>query len=266
MEVAERLNVPLFAETQFYKRSHNRRFTLDRFGLQCQMLRGRQLYESLKISKYYWRDFFLGSDSLKMSPILFDEAHFEYDYRITDVTSPVYLSGYWQSERYFPSVAEQLKKEIQIPPSSAVKSLADEIDEQAVCLHVRRGDFFHNPLISRINGVCDKEYYATAIRALKERLSNPRFYVFTDEPGAVDFVSDLVEGPVMVGEYTNGDDLAEFSLMQKFGNFIIANSTFSWWAAWSSFSDNKIVVCPSRWFADTSINSNDLYPAGWLRF
>ena len=40
------------------------------------------------------------------------------------------------------------------------------------------------------------------------------------------------------------ETISDFYLMQKFSNFIISNSSFSWWAAWLSQTKNKKVVCP----------------------
>ena len=54
-------------------------------------------------------------------------------------------------------------------------------------------------------------------------------------------------------------------LMSKCRNFIIANSSFSWWAAWLAPRSDKMVICPKKWFGDSSINTNDLIPETWIR-
>lgn len=54
-------------------------------------------------------------------------------------------------------------------------------------------------------------------------------------------------------------------LMSQCKNFIIANSSFSWWGAWLSSSPEKVVVCPTQWFGDKDLDTSDLIPKEWIR-
>lgn len=266
MELSKRLKVPLFAETEFYKTSPNRRFVLDSFDLEFGELSGISMYRMMNLSKYYWQDLIRKGNQLVRCPFLFNEDHFEYDPRIMSLTAPVYLKGYWQSEKYFPGVANEMKTRLQLKLPESMMQISGQIDDRSVCLHLRHGDFMHNPEIARIIGVCGIEYYRQAVKAMNEKIGSPRFFIFTDEPAAVDLIADLIHEPVIVNRFSKGDDLAEFALMQKFGNFIIANSTFSWWAAWSSLKYEKMVICPVKWFSDSSINTKDLCPRDWIKY
>ena len=53
--------------------------------------------------------------------------------------------------------------------------------------------------------------------------------------------------------------------MSKCKYFIIPNSTFSWWGAWLSEREGKMIIAPKQWLRDASINSNDLIPKEWIR-
>jgi len=54
-------------------------------------------------------------------------------------------------------------------------------------------------------------------------------------------------------------------LMSACKYFVIPNSTFSWWGAWLSEREEKIVICPKKWFVDESIDTSDLIPNDWTR-
>ena len=52
--------------------------------------------------------------------------------------------------------------------------------------------------------------------------------------------------------------------MLSCSNFILANSSFSWWAAYLSNNVNKLVVAPAKWF-NVNIDTSDLIPKEWIR-
>jgi hypothetical protein len=47
-------------------------------------------------------------------------------------------------------------------------------------------------------------------------------------------------------------------------HFVIANSSFSWWAAWLSDASNKLVMRPRRWFQDHRYHNADVCPPDWI--
>ncbi|MCI1026053.1 alpha-1,2-fucosyltransferase, partial [Pseudomonas putida] len=65
----------------------------------------------------------------------------------------------------------------------------------------------------------------------------------------------------------NGSDHTHLVLwlMATCKRFVIANSSLSWWGAWLSDAQSKIVVAPRKWFADDKLDTTDLIPQDWLR-
>jgi hypothetical protein len=175
----------------------------------------------------------------------------------------ILISGYWQSYKYFDRHREVLRGEMSPPPArrKALFSLAP--GEQAVLLHVRRGDLNSQ---ASIFGMCPVDYYQTAIRYVRQRVSQPKFIVFSDDTAWVQdslcpALPELRENYQVVEK---ADDLSTISAMFQCHHFIIANSTFSWWPAYFGDLPNKIVIAPKRWLRDPDWEV-ELYPEGWVQ-
>lgn len=196
------------------------------------------------------------------------ERAFEFDPAVLALPDNVYLDGYWQSHKYFADVADLIRHELVpwVPMGKADQAVARQMgaSEDAVSLHVRRGDYVSNPATAKVHGVCGPQYYAQAIAYLAGRLHQPHFFVFSDDmawarehlaiPGAVTYVDH------------NDADTAyqDMRLMSLCRHHIIANSSFSWWGAWLSAQAGQTVVAPRVWFADQR-NTRDLAPEQWVR-
>jgi hypothetical protein len=196
------------------------------------------------------------------------ERHFQFDPAVLSLPGDVIMDGYWQSERYFADVSDLVREEFSLKQCAAGRNaeMAAEIAGcNAVSLHVRRGDYAADSVVMATHGVCPLDYYDRAVDYVVERVSNPAFFVFSDDP---DWVREHLElrGSVEVVDHNGPDACSEdLRLMSRCVHHIIANSTFSWWGAWLNSSPDKIVVAPSRWFADDSLNTSDLLPASWVK-
>jgi len=207
-----------------------------------------------------WRNASAGSPAI--------ERHFCFDPDVLSLPDGVCLEGYWQSERYFSDAADRVRKEFSFrnPP---VGKNAEILNEVAACnsvsLHVRRGDYVTNPETNATHGVCSIDYYYRAIDFIRERVSNPSFFLFSDEPK---WVRENLEfdGSTTVVDH-NGPDAGceDLRLMSHCQHHIIANSSFSWWGAWLNPNRNKIVVAPEHWFADGLRDTSDLIPETWVK-
>jgi hypothetical protein len=196
------------------------------------------------------------------------EKHFHFDPRILKLPSDCYLEGYWQSEKYFSDIEPIIRREFTVrkPPEAENRELAQQIIEnQAVSVHIRRGDYAHNPIINSLHGVCSPEYYQKAVEQITKEVENPHFYVFSDdgEWAYHNWVRDFPTAFVM----KNGpeEDYEDLRLMSLCKYHIIANSSFSWWGAWLSNFPGKIVYAPRNWFQGYQYDTGDLLPESWIR-
>jgi hypothetical protein len=196
------------------------------------------------------------------------ERTFCFDPQVLLLPDGVCLRGYWQSERYFEDVSDLVREELTFR-ASAVGRNAETLKEIAACnsvsLHVRRGDYMTDPAVYAMHGVCSIDYYHHAVDHIRERVANPTFYLFSDEPEWVRENLDL-GGSVRLVDHNGPEDGSEdLRLMSRCAHHIIANSTFSWWGAWLNPGPDKIVIAPKRWFADDSLDTSDLLPASWVK-
>ena len=184
----------------------------------------------------------------------------------------VYLTGYWQSERYFAPVAEAIRRELQLKPTPAVTAARGQADQwrrsaggPLVSVHVRRGDLV--PML--INGKLHKNHgpptsAAYVRRAMGQFPPGSRFIVVAD-PAEHDWCRQHVAGDDVV-HYRGPTDLADFAMLQACDHNVIANSTFSWWAAWLNPNPAKRVLAPTPWFWPGEVDwkvDDDVVPAGW---
>ncbi len=176
-----------------------------------------------------------------------------------------YLHGYWQSERYFAPVAEEIRRDFTFPDFSNTQNaeMAARIGESlAISLHVRRGDY----LTLGAHAVCDEAYYAAALEAVLDGLDGtPTVFVFSDDP---DWAKQNLPLPVekCVVDFNGPEtDFEDMRLMTLCRHNIIGNSSFSWWAAWLNTHADKRVAGPVHWFGDPKLHNPDILPDGWLR-
>jgi len=196
------------------------------------------------------------------------EPYFNYWPGFVNQKGDCYLYGYWQSEKYFQSVASTIRGDFafRTPLGGKNAELASEIaDSQAVSLHVRRGDYVTNPKNRSLLAVCSIDYYRRAIDHVAGRVEHPVFYVFSDDMEWVR--QNLSVGfPCVYVDHNSGDEsFRDMQLMSLCRHNIIANSSFSWWGAWLNANPKKLVIAPRSWFRNGN-NDADLIPAEWVRF
>ncbi len=177
-----------------------------------------------------------------------------------------YLVGDWQSEKYFKEFENIIRKEItpkyQLSEDNKI-IIQDITAKNSVSIHLRGTDYVTGKK-SDFHGVCSEEYYNKAITKIKETVPSPYFFIFTDDIEWAENHIKLPEPYTIVSKNKNypWEDLV---LMSSCKHNIIANSTFSWWAAWLNKNINKIVIAPKKWFNDEKIDTSDILPESWIK-
>lgn len=195
------------------------------------------------------------------------EKGFEFDLLILDVPDGTYLDGYWQSHHYFEDIAALIHAELTpvVPFGEQDEKVATLIAAgNAVSVHVRRGDYVTHQMAAQTHGLCSLDYYKAALAQVQSWVTQPHFFVFSDDPGWTREHLPL-PGPATFVDH-NGPAMAfqDLRLMALCDHQITANSSFSWWGAWLNKRPDKVVVTPRQWFAKQQ-NLASLTPDNWIR-
>lgn len=203
--------------------------------------------------------------------VVLNEQNMLFDSKNLRTSENTYLSGYWQSEKYFQSIRNILLHDFKLKSTSNeyFNNMSEQIlaSPNSVSVHIRRGDYHNNPEVNKIHGVLGTEYYINSITYFKNSLENPVFYFFSDDIVWVKNEFNNFINAFFIEHNSEDSSSQEMSLMAMCRHNIIANSTFSWWGAWLNENPNKVVIAPKQWFSDIGKNkeSRDIVPESWLK-
>lgn len=186
-----------------------------------------------------------------------------FDGRFLEAPADSLLFGYFQTPRYFQELEPSLREELRtagLGLETGREELAGNLlSPGSVAVHVRRGDYAGSPLLE----VCGMDYYSEAMRRLRETLPAPRFYIFSDDPAwcASNFTGDDIV--VTTGGSARQSPLVDLHLMSLARHHVIANSSYSWWAAWLGKKPGQRVLMPSEWFRGIRAPIAEKQCEGW---
>ena len=170
-----------------------------------------------------------------------------------------YLDGYWQSSLYFEDILEVLRKEFRFKGvlNEDNARTVDRIEStNSVSIHIRRNDY----LKTKEYEILGKEYYSKAISLVNERITNPRYFVFSND---ISWCRQNLDIEATFVDWNRGDfSYFDMLLMSKCKTNIVANSTFSIWASLLNQNVNKLVIYPYKYFRSRK-QKTDFWPANW---
>lgn len=199
---------------------------------------------------------FLKKEQIKQINSIYKEKKFSYE-EIPKADN-ISLFGYFQSEKYF----EKNKKKIRdlFAESEQTKTYIDEKYgyiqfEKCTSLHIRRGDYVG---LQHIHPVCEKAYYDSAVEKISD--NTEQILIFSDD---IEWCKNNLKYKNIT--FVSDEDYNDLYLMARCKNNIIANSSFSWWAAWLNNDSDKKIVAPAKWFGSSGPQDwQDIYCKEWI--
>lgn len=243
-----------------------RKYELDKFAYKFQIATSKEIarYNNvfIKIADI------IGECSHLFTPSTIVEKEFCYKQELLEMDEKFFV-GYWQSEKYFTSIRTELIKEITFQNRDISKKNRD-VEEQIkraecpVSIHIRAGDYLNQYNVRNFGNICTSEYYRDACDVILNKKGNAQFYLFTNDSKWVESNIDLHSYDVKVIDWNSEEDgWVDMHLMSLCKHNIIANSSFSWWAAWLNQNTKKLVVAPKKW--QNNVNVGDIIPQDWIR-
>ena len=197
------------------------------------------------------------------------EEGFPFDADRIKLRGNLYFDGFWQTEKYFADFEDEIRKDFTFRNqlTGEIGKIADDIrTANAVCLHVRRGDNVYNPVSQKTHILAPMAYYEGAVGVMQKKIGNTmKLFIFSDDiPWCRDNFR-LAENQFFVDDAYSGVEARDhLQLMSLCKHFIIPESSFSWWAAWLSPHQGKVVIAPTPWFKNPEIDTRDLIPESWI--
>lgn len=187
-----------------------------------------------------------------------------FDAKYTNVFENTYFSGYWQSYRYFEQVLSVLKERLKVNDASFSEGYFHyknkiNLNKNAVAIHVRRGDYISWDAAAKVFALCGQKYYLDAAATLLKKYPDLNFFVFSDDLNWCKKTLSPLK-PTFVETTTAG--VEDFELMRMCNHSVIANSSFSWWAAMLKHTPGQ-VIAPAAWYKNGEVNT-DMHPPNWL--
>ena len=261
--------IPTLMDMSFFDKKYARQYELDIF------------YTKVCAVKDFWTKFRLqliwkmrkrlhGKKFLGMN--FYCEPHFQYDKNLFKLDSSTYIEGFFQSEKYFKDIGNELREDFQFknPPDKKNQELIEKINAtNSISLHIRRGDYVQKKRYQNLYATCSLEYYKMGVEYIVSNPPSPSLpptlFIFSDD---IEWVKENLKLPyecVFVSHNTGAKSFEDMRLMSLCKHNVIANSSFSWWGAWLNNNKEKIVIAPEKWFNDEKIVQTDVIPDSWVR-
>jgi hypothetical protein len=269
-------NVPLFVETSAYDHYDPRGYKLFHYKVKATIATENEvkkisnIYESNKLYARLYRG--VEKKLLPKYKWLYyqEDEYYKYEPQLMKTSVPVMLEGFWQNYKYYEFIYPEILEELTLKDEYKADyntGLFSEIKQNSgsISIHIRRGDYVSVPGNLNWFGVMPICYYNKAIEYINSKIQSPVYYIFSDDLNWAK--SNLnIKGSTVFVDLGEGKDYLELDAMSKCRHNIIANSSFSWWAAFLNKNPDKIVIAPAQWLAGKEVNKHvEIQFPGWIK-
>jgi hypothetical protein len=226
----------------------------------------------------YWKNLLSNLKPFLINSFDYDIVEKEKSFKYNELnkyepTTNIILHGYFQSYKYFQDnfktiyrlLGFEKKKEILINKLQ----ITNEYLSNSISMHFRLGDYKN---LQQYHPIMDYEYYEKSLTYIKSKITTHNINViYFCEEEDIDVISKTVnrlkekfEDFTFVLVDKNLEDWEQMLLMSCCHHNIVANSSFSWWAAYLNSWSDKIICYPSVWFGPKAgHDTKDLCPPEW---
>ena len=201
----------------------------------------------------------------KNKNIIYERKANKYQPDLFSIKGDAYYSGYFQCEKYFKEIEDEIRKEFTfrtIDDASLIKK-RKEIEQYKcpVFINVRRGDYVTLDKNNTVHWLCNISYYQKAARFMKEKFPDCTFIAVSDEP---EWLEENLKIDYPFKIYSSNTPYLDIYLLQACKHGICANSSYSWWAGWLIENKDKVITAPDPWL-DVG-RDVDIIPDNWVKF
>lgn len=270
--------MPLKIDDYTYSINSSRKIELSKFKIDFQIASRKEVHKFTG----FWPPsrIFHKSTNYRFNNKVCAQPYYHFYPEFFHLPKKIYLSGYWQSEKYFQNITNFIR-EIYQPSIDLDKRNSDILNKMnksnSISIHVRRGDYVKTPKYASFFGAQDIEYYKKSMHFLENKFKSIKYFIFSDNPEWCETQFKNVPNKTILTHNQGDQSYLDMWLMSRCKHHIIANSTFSWWGAWLGENPGKTVIAPKRWFKDPYVKDSktvyysryydikDLLPESWIR-
>ena len=204
----------------------------------------------------------------RFSRKFFRETQYRFAPEVFEQRQGTTFEGYFQSWRYFKNLEGNLRKEFSQIEGQTEWFRRTEAQLSTLGnwfgLHVRRGDYL-SPAAQAFHGLVGTTYYRRAVHLCEQLVGKAPLVVFSDDVSlAREVLREISDGVTFIEPPSNSPPKESLLLMMKARALVMANSSYSWWAAWLGEAPRRPVIAPRPWFRSVEVRESDLLLPEWI--